>query len=641
MAAEVGDSLPKPELGWKRYDDTDPKINYGGSWLTTNNSPKSYHKTAHFRKNDSTDKDPLSIKFSFKGTKLRIIALRASVYQTDAKILIDGKEEIIDFYNNGDIFSTLVYEKTGLDSIIHKIEIYGTSMHFDAIDIDEDGYLVAKVGDSLPEPEPGWKRYDDTDSKIIYSGNWNTVTTSENNYNKTSHYRSNKDGSSDSLSIKFSFKGTKLRIIALRSSIYQTDAKIFIDGKEEVINFYNNGDMYTTLVYEKINLDLTVHKVEIYGTYMHFDAIDIDSDGELLVYQLGKPKNSLYEKESGKLFVDSFDSLNPKWLMSSAKSFDMFTKKGFLRINHTENKDVMLLIDKPQGDIAIQVIAEYSPIQEGDAGGLLIYQTDKDKIEFLSPTHTASNQLNQEWMAVYKSEQWDFYHKSEKNFDYISSDQLKAKKIGVVLKKGMSTDFSPLDVNKIVMTTSNLLRLRQLYEKYQVILKDAAGSKIAAYTVENQKTGIDIPLPSLEFDGEIEIYDEDGKMLAKRKAVFYGGDMYCMGSSLHISIDSTELDDTDPTHLGYMPEKERLIKMTLSNDNISVIKNVHLKIEQYMEKIGYTWASISIDGNNFTQELLIESMDADSTKNFFVKITKDVNHMSFEPIYFNIHLSHE
>ncbi|TKI96095.1 hypothetical protein FC699_11505, partial [Bacillus wiedmannii] len=71
-----------------------------------------------------------------------------------------------------------------------------------------------------------------------------------------------------------------------------------------------------------------------------FDAIDI-LGGELISQDVfKKPKVSLYEKESGKIFINDFDSINPKWLMSPSNAFNNAVKKGFLRMNPSADKDV-------------------------------------------------------------------------------------------------------------------------------------------------------------------------------------------------------------------------------------------------------------------------------------------------------------
>ncbi|MGE6500114.1 cell adhesion protein [Bacillus wiedmannii] len=350
---------------------------------------------------------------------------------------------------------------------------------------------------------------------------------------------------------------------------------------------------------------------------------------------------SLYEKESGKIFTDDFDFIHPRWIMSPASAFDISAEKSFLRINHDASKDVLLLVDKPAGDIAIQVTADYQPTVENDNGGLLIYQNADNKIEFLESYSKTSSKNHIEWLAVSQGNQWDFYSKTDSNFDYADSEKLEANKIGIILKKGIENQSKPLNVDRIIVTAGNKLKLRQLFPGGTVILKDDSGAVISKSLVNQNNTGIDITLPSLEFKGTVEIFDEKNVLTAAKEATFYGGDIYNMGSPLKILMHDKELNDTDPTNLGNMIEGQKVIRMSVQNDNISAVANLKISVQQYMDKVGVSWADVSLDGINFSKEISIGTLDPQNSKEFWVKVVKDYNYMGLEPIYFNIKLAHD
>lgn len=633
--AYIGQVLKNPETGWRRYDDDSTLITYEGDWRIAESSYAAYYGKYHLCSGKS------KIRFSFVGSKLRIIGGTHRGWTGTVYVEIDGENcGTYTNYNPASYgeYSILLYEKNDLEYKVHNVVLHTDQIStLDALDFGEPGGLVVpiKVGDVLKEPESGWKRFDDTDSNFQYSGAWST-TNRPDYYGGSIHYC---PGNKDLATLQFQFYGKALRIIGLFSPSFDI-GQISIDNlPTENINYKNTTVHYQALLYEKSDLTEGVHTVSLSGLNINFDAIDILA-GELIPFNAQKKQVSLYEKESGKIFVDDFDSVNPKWLMSPSNSFNNAVKKGFLRMNHSTDKDVMLLIDKPQSNFAIQVIADYAPTKEGDEGGLLIYQNEKNKVEFLESYSANGSQSIKEWMAICKEDQWDFYTKTDTFFDYADNDSLEAKRIGVVLKRGTAEGFVPLDINKIIMTTSNMLRLRQLYENYKVVLKDTVDNILSTNIVAAAHTGIDILLPSLEFEGIIEIYDEENKLLAKKQATFYGGDMYCMGSSLQIKMNSEELNTTDPTNLGYMVNNERIVKMTIVNDNIGAATNIKLSIQQYMEKVGYTWALISLDGTSYSNEIQIDSVTAQSTRDFWVKVVKDTNFLAFEPIYFNIHLKH-
>ncbi len=502
---------------------------------------------------------------------------------------------------------------------------------------------MAQIGSSLKNPESGWKRYDDRDENIEYEGNW-LLDSNPNVYNGTLHAIVD---TRNYCRASFRFKGTKIRLIGIKNFYYRNMAKISIDGIEyDLSKLYpkppnDSAQEFQTLIFEKQDLQDRIHTVEIYGNDIYIDAFDIDDTGQLLPSKPKVPVVSLYKKQSGNIFADDFDSINPEWIISPSNSFSISARKGFIRLIHAADKDVMLLIDKPKGDIAIQVIADYIPDVEGDKGGLIIYQNADNKVEFLESHSITSSKEHKEWLAASTGEQWDFYSKVDSTLDYADSDKIEATKIGVVLKKGVADSYKPLDIDRILITRGHKLKLRQLFPNNKVILKNEYGTTISTNQVSKLNTGIDINLPSLEFQGRIEIYDEQNILIAEKEALFYGGDIYNMGSPIKILMASKELNDTDPTDLGYMVEGKRVIKMIVQNENSVPVQNLQISIEQYMEKVGYTWADISLDKSNWADQIAINTLGANSYKEFWVLVTKDLNYIGFEPIVFNIKLQHD
>ena len=144
----------------------------------------------------------------------------------------------------------------------------------------------------LLQPETGWKRYDDTDSNIVYNGTgWIRKTVSGRNiYNNTWNYSFNVGDSYD-----IYFKSSNVRLICLTSSGQMQDNNIKIILDDNIIEykcFYNNNgnNQGSWLVFEKLNLDNTLHHIKVVllkgngsgKDCIELDAIDIDEDGFLL-----------------------------------------------------------------------------------------------------------------------------------------------------------------------------------------------------------------------------------------------------------------------------------------------------------------------------------------------------------------------
>lgn len=638
--AKIGDILKQPEPGWKRFDDTNPLISYKGTnWrlFSRGTVPNNYNETQMCQRDDPSKG---SVEFSFNGTGIRVITTQQMNRSPDVFVEIDGVAS--GRYSPGDFLmiknQVLFYEKVGLSDGVHTIKLTGNYMEMDAFDILKGDIIPPpiKVGDTLKEPELDWKRYDDNNSFITYEGDWQINESSSAAYSGKYHLCSGKS------KISFSFVGSKLRILGGTNRYWTGTVNVEIDGEKCGSYTMDDPDSwgeFSILLYEKNDLQYTTHNVVVYADEIStLDALDIDDTGKLLP---PRPKVSLYKKQSGKILVDDFDSINPEWIISPSDSFSIAARKSFIRLNHTADKDVMLLIDKPQGDIAIQVTADYIPDVKGDKGGLIIYQNADNKIEFLESHSINSSKEHKEWLATSTSEQWDFYSKIDATFDYADSDKLEATKLGVVLKKSVADSYKPLDIDRIIITSGRKLKLRQLFPNNRVILKDENGTTLSINQVGKLNTGIDINLPSLEFQGSIEVYDEQNRLIAEKKTLFYGGDIYNMGSPIKIIMDSKELNDTDPTDLGYMIEGKRIIKMIVQNENSVAVQNLKISIEQYMEKVGYTWADISLDKSTWAKQIAIDKLGANSYKEFWVLVTKDLNYIGFEPILFNIKLQHD
>ncbi len=150
-SAKVGDILTAPEIGWKRYDDSNSKISYDSGWSSLANTPNVY-QGAYTHNNRTVGK---ALKFRFYGTKLRLITWTAGD-NSGANVKIDG----IDYGNISSCSSTwrgsyMFFEKLNLNKSAHEVVITTIDKNtivspaasnnwfaLDAIDIDDTGNLI-------------------------------------------------------------------------------------------------------------------------------------------------------------------------------------------------------------------------------------------------------------------------------------------------------------------------------------------------------------------------------------------------------------------------------------------------------------------------------------------------------------------
>lgn len=151
-SAVVGSRLLKPEIGWKRYDDSNLKIEYLGDVYKTQNDLYYNSGYSSYSLKHPFNNEINGIKFNFTGSKIRLIGLKSSVYRSSNIVIeIDGVTER--FNQNGvDTKMALVYEKTGLTDMQHSVFIYAddktskvgtdSSVRYDLDAIDTDGDLA-------------------------------------------------------------------------------------------------------------------------------------------------------------------------------------------------------------------------------------------------------------------------------------------------------------------------------------------------------------------------------------------------------------------------------------------------------------------------------------------------------------------
>ncbi|MFF2175308.1 Ig-like domain-containing protein [Lysinibacillus sp. NPDC058147] len=139
-SAIIGSRLLQPEIGWKRYDDSNLNIQYlGTAWTVRENHPSFYARTDHFAGIGAI------VKFNFTGTKLRINSVNSAQMSDNIEIYIDGVKETYSSYSATAVYQIVNYEKTGLKDRKHYVEIRNLGKGLLGIDsIDVDGKLLAE-----------------------------------------------------------------------------------------------------------------------------------------------------------------------------------------------------------------------------------------------------------------------------------------------------------------------------------------------------------------------------------------------------------------------------------------------------------------------------------------------------------------
>lgn len=191
--------------------------------------------------------------------------------------------------------------------------------------------FAATIGQSLASPEAGWKRFDDTDSRIMLNG-----TLALNNF--SGYYMGTDRGTWDKGgSFKFRFYGTKFRIIGSRANNRSSSIIVKCDGMQIGTFTEVGGDARCAFVYEHTGLDMAAHTIELINNttgFMDLDAIDIDDTGYLISYY--QPTNlKVTEVEDKKVTL--------QWnTVEDATSYNVYygTSSGTVKDDYSNSKPV-------------------------------------------------------------------------------------------------------------------------------------------------------------------------------------------------------------------------------------------------------------------------------------------------------------
>ncbi|MEK3788334.1 cohesin domain-containing protein [Paenibacillus sp. FSL K6-1230] len=170
-AAAVGQAIASPENGWQRYDDR-----YVKSTMARGKDNAYYQSTG-----TSTKEVGRNIKFQFYGSNIRLLTFSSTKdHATEVSVKIDGVP-----YKYSEAYDaktlTLVFEKTGLEKGLHDVIIEsiqsGKFTSLDAIDIDDDGYIVPmntpaqlKAASGNAQAILSWNEIEEATGYTVYFG---------------------------------------------------------------------------------------------------------------------------------------------------------------------------------------------------------------------------------------------------------------------------------------------------------------------------------------------------------------------------------------------------------------------------------------------------------------------------------------
>lgn len=139
---------------------------------------------------------------------------------------------------------------------------------------------MATIGQALTSPEPGWRRYDDTDSRIKYSSSASKMS--------GANYWNGAITQAVSMVTTIKFKGSKFRLncVVINDTLQTSNGIITIDGTQmATFTQFGGSAVFQALNAEILGLTYGIHTAVITctdGKWVSIDSIDIDDTGYLL-----------------------------------------------------------------------------------------------------------------------------------------------------------------------------------------------------------------------------------------------------------------------------------------------------------------------------------------------------------------------
>jgi cell wall-associated NlpC family hydrolase/N-acetylmuramoyl-L-alanine amidase len=264
---------PGPE---RHQQDATSDFKYAGIWSTSSTWSASGGSFTY------ADSPGASVNVAFDGTYLAWYATKGPGYGKAQVSLDGGTPFLVDLYSPYNSYKQRVYNTGLLADTAHTLSIYWVGQKNPAawgtkIDVDTFDLLGAHTAASKA-PAILW-RYQQTDSRLTYLGNWTTAATwsaSGGSFNSTG---------ATGAAVLVNFTGTSVKLYA-RTTPWYGKARVCLDGDwstAQLVDFYSPTTLYKQPVYERTGLSDDLHTLAIKcigetsssGNAISLDALDI------------------------------------------------------------------------------------------------------------------------------------------------------------------------------------------------------------------------------------------------------------------------------------------------------------------------------------------------------------------------------
>lgn len=355
--------------------------------------------------------------------------------------------------------------------------------------------------------------------------------------------------------------------------------------------------------------------------------------------------------ESGLIFEDNMETVDSRWEISPSDSFTHRKEERTLNLTHNDRGYTTALFDIPQDEdhLLFEVHANYYPQEVGDEGGLVVWKSAMEKLEFFESVDSSEEGDYSYWRVIKRNNLWAFYAYKNGSWElFDSSVCINPVFMGVGLSGIGRTGYRNLGIRKALLCRGKHITVGNVNTGYIIQLLDDLDVVIEEQIVPTGHSGSTVELPWIPFTGKVKVIDVHGgnAVVAESEVLeIYGGDVFMIGTDLTVFWKGNALDENNPTNIGAMKYGVIEEKMTLANTTSgNVAEDIAIKVAVYRDSFGWEWASVSNDLNGkpvgFTDSIEMGTLQAGETRDFWVRVDKGVE-FSTKPIYFMLDITNK
>jgi lipoprotein-anchoring transpeptidase ErfK/SrfK len=257
-------SAADPYTFMVRYDQTDSRFISSGTW-------SAYDKTVAWNGSyGRSSTSGASVTVTFLGTRLDLIAMKGTTTGKADVYVDDVLKATIDLAASAAVYQQDVWSTHDLPSGTHKVKFVRSSSSATG------KYLVIDAVDVLGSVVDTTTRYEQDDSRLIYSGTWSQQSVPQASGGSSRRLREK------SASVIVTFTGTRLDWIAMLAP-ENGKANVSLDGGAlDTVDLHSDTTQYQQTVWTTGTLTRGTHWVEIRwdndnesAQYVSVDAFDI------------------------------------------------------------------------------------------------------------------------------------------------------------------------------------------------------------------------------------------------------------------------------------------------------------------------------------------------------------------------------